>query len=81
MKSRAAIYHRIRPHAAAVAMDDALHNRQPDARAFKFVCAMQSLKDSEQFFRILHVKTRAVVADEKNIFIVLPNAADFKTAG
>jgi len=72
------IYFGLCPNAPAMAMDDALHNRQSDARAFKFIRAMQPLKNSEQFVCILHVEARAVVADEKDIFHYFPARSRFR---
>lgn len=37
---------------------------QPDARSFEFVCAMESLEDSEQLVRILHIESYSIVAHE-----------------
>src|SRR5688500_4940919 len=50
-----------RPHAAAVARNDSLHVREPDARALELFRAMQPLKHAEEAVRVRHVKTDAVV--------------------
>src|SRR5690348_13395492 len=54
----------LRPDAAAVPADDAMHGGQSDARAGKLRARVQSLECAEQFPGIGHVKTRAVVAHE-----------------
>jgi hypothetical protein len=66
-----------RPRCAAVPVNDPLHNRQADAGAFKFVRAVEALKDAEQFVRIPHVKTGPVVAHEIDVLVLLKFAADF----
>lgn len=52
------------PDAAAVAMNDALHGREADARAGKFCLAMQTLEWAEQLAGIAHVESGAVITDE-----------------
>src|SRR6266540_4131577 len=52
---------RLRPHAAAVAANDALDDREPHAGALVVLRPMQPLKDSEQLAGVLHVETHAVV--------------------
>jgi len=47
-----------------MAMYDALHGCQSDARALKLVGPVQALKNSEQLVHILHIKPDAVVFDE-----------------
>lgn len=66
IKSRALIRRRLSPDAAAVALQDALHRGQPDARAGELRFGMEPLEGREQFVRISHVKSRAVVADEED---------------
>ncbi len=58
---------RLRPDAPAVALDDALHDRQADAGAFIFLRAVQPLEDAEELVGVAHVETGAVVADEINV--------------
>src|ERR1041384_1683340 len=52
------------PDATAVPVDDALHGRKANARAFKLARAVQTLKRAEQLADISHVEACAVVADE-----------------
>jgi hypothetical protein len=47
VESCAAINFGIGPHAASVFVDDALHDGQADAGAFKFFSAMQALEHSK----------------------------------
>src|SRR4051812_43800369 len=44
-------------------VDDAGHSRQTDAGTLKFLHAMQSLEDTEEFVGKLHVKPNAVVTN------------------
>src|SRR5256885_1993680 len=75
MKCRAAIDCGFGPDTSAVAMNNSLYDRQANAGAFKFVCAMQSLEYAEELVLILHVKTRPVVADEIDLLaFLLPRA-------
>ena len=46
-----------------VPMDDALHERQPDARPLEIRRPMQPLERTEKLVRVLHVEPRAVVPD------------------
>src|ERR1041384_6268321 len=67
-------------------LDDPLHDGQADAMALKLFLGVQPLEYTEQLFRILHLKTDAVVADEVDIFPVSLFAADlnegiFRVAG
>src|SRR5580693_54556 len=69
IKGCSSIHFSLSPSAPAVAGDDASDNSQSNTGAFKFVGAMQPLKDAEQFVRIGHVKTRAVVAHKDGDFV------------
>ena len=60
-----------------MALDDPLHDREADARAFVLLRAVQPLEDAEKFVRVAHVEAGAVVADEIDILAVLRLAADF----
>ena len=55
------------PDPAVVPCDNPLHRRQsyPDAREFLFV--VESLECTEQFVRVGHVESCAVVADKVDI--------------
>ena len=65
------------PDAAAVAVQDALHQGQADAGALVIFHRMQALEDAKQLVGVLHVEADAVIADEIDGFAVLPLAADF----
>ena len=53
-----------------MSFDDALNGSQSYAGAFKLCRPVQTLKHTEKFICILHVKTRAVVPYE-HLFLVL----------
>src|ERR1700674_866074 len=62
---------RLGPNAPAVALDDALHDRQADAGAFEILRAMQPLKHAEKLVGILHVEADAVVANEEHLLLAV----------
>src|SRR5262244_3993481 len=65
------------PHAAQVTQDDALHVCQADSRALEVPGAVQALEDAEEFARIPHVESDAVVAHETDrLAIARAPAAD-----
>src|SRR6516165_8488400 len=49
--------------------DNPLNQSQSDPCAFEIIHAMQPLKHSKQFRRVLHVKTNSVVLDEVCVLI------------
>src|SRR5579862_4343652 len=53
------------PGAATVTLHDAPHIGETDPGAFELSHAVQPLEDTEKFAGILHVETRAIVADEE----------------
>src|SRR5919109_1807983 len=63
-EGRAAVDGRLCPHAPAVAVHDALHDRQPDARPLVVLGAVQPLEDAEELVRVARVEAHPVVADE-----------------
>ena len=69
------------PDAAAMPLDDALHNRQPNAGAFLIFGSMQALEHAEQFTRVLHVEANAIVAHEIHNSAVHQFEADFNLGG
>src|SRR6185295_4548468 len=69
---RAAIGRGFGPDFPAVALEDALHDRQPDAAALEFRLAMQALERAEQLRRVLHVEADAVVAHEVGLLLHVP---------
>src|SRR4030095_3170644 len=52
------------PYAAPVTQDDALYVCQADSRALEVLGAVQALEDAEEFARVPHVESNAVVAHE-----------------
>src|ERR1017187_4972855 len=69
VKSRAAIHRCFGPDTTAMALNDALHDRQADAGAGEILGAMQPLKHVEQLAGILHVEADPVVGDEEHLFV------------
>src|SRR5437016_6493608 len=57
-----AIDGRFRPDLTAMAMNDALNGRQPDAGAWELRLRMQPLEGTEQFAGVLRIETGAIVA-------------------
>src|ERR1700730_17420380 len=57
------------PDTPAVALDNALDDRQAHASAFEILRAMQSLEYAEQLVGILHVEASAIVADKEDLFV------------
>ena len=53
------------PHAAAVAVNDALHRGEANAGAGKICRRVQPLEGAKELAGVSHVEARAVVADEK----------------
>ena len=58
-----------RPHAAAMALDDAADVGKADAGALEEIVRMQALEDAEQFLRVPHVEADTVVAHAEDPFI------------
>ena len=52
------------PDTPPVAVDDPLHNRQPDAGSLKFLGPVEALENPKKLVDILHVKPDAVISDE-----------------
>src|SRR5437870_7133606 len=63
------------PNASAVAANNARGRRQTQPDAFKFLLAMQALKQAEELVGIFHVEADAVIANETNA-ILLPADLD-----
>ena len=64
-----------------MSIDDAVHGRQTDTAAFEFVGAVEALKRSKQFLRVIHIESHAVVTDEINIFRGTGLVSDFDLGG
>ena len=71
------VYGGIGPHTPAMLFNNALDNRQTDARAFKFFLAVQALKNAKKFIGILHIESGPVIADKDSRFSIQKDAADF----
>jgi hypothetical protein len=52
-----------RRDAAPMALDNALHDREPDACAAKLRTAVESVESFKKLVSVSHVKARAIVAD------------------
>src|SRR5712672_3333515 len=59
---RALARFRLGPDAAAMALDDAVDDREADAGALELLGAVQPLKGAEELGGVAHVEPRAVVA-------------------
>jgi hypothetical protein len=70
VKGRALLDSGFRPDLTAMAVDDALHGGQPDARAREILLAVQALKGPEQFRTVGHIEADTVIADEISQLIV-----------
>src|SRR3984893_598528 len=68
VECRALINRRFGPDSPAVAMDDALHDREADAGAFEILRAMQPLEHAEQLVGVSHIEASTIVADEDDLF-------------
>ena len=64
MECRALARLRLGPDAAAVAVDDPLHDRQAHPRALVILGPVQPLEHAEELMGIPHVEPHAVVPDE-----------------
>jgi len=65
------------PDAAAVAVDDALDDGEPDARARKLTFGVQALKDTEEATGVFHVEAGAIVAHGTDEFVAARIAFHF----
>src|SRR5471030_1310108 len=72
-----AIDHAFDPDPAAMALDDFPDRCQSDTGAVIFLDVMQALEWRKQIMRILHIETRAVVANSIDCLPVAPLVADF----
>src|SRR5439155_2902318 len=64
VERRPAPHRPLRPHAAAMAVHDALHRGEPHARALELGGRVEALERAEQLVGVRHVESRAVVPDE-----------------
>src|SRR3990170_8578457 len=67
---------RVPPDAPAMAVDDALHGRQADARPRELLLRMQPLESTEQLVRVRHIEAYPVVANEVGRALAVPQAPD-----
>ena len=63
MKGCAFIFFGFDPDLAAMPLNDPLDQSQADAGAFELFLPMQPLKYTEEFIRVSHIETDAVVFD------------------
>src|SRR6266436_4393537 len=77
IEGRAAIHGTLGPRPPAVPLNNPPDVGQTHAKAFKIRTGMQPLKDAEEFGRVSHVETDAVIADEDNRLLVGGGRADF----
>jgi hypothetical protein len=75
IESRAAINHALGSNLPSVTIYDALNRCESDAGAFEFVRPVQTLKHTNQFVYILHIKTHAIVPNEYYQLICVPVGA------
>src|SRR5262245_53624518 len=66
-----------RPDATAMALNDALGNREADPGALKLVRTVKPLEDAEELLSELHVETDAVIPNEKAQFVLVLAATHF----
>src|SRR5581483_10416382 len=67
---------RLGPDPSAVAVDDALHDRQADAGPLEIFGAMQPLEHAKELVGVFHVEADSVVADEEDPFTAVVAGAD-----
>ena len=58
------VHLRVSPNPASVAVDNALHDGQADAAAWKLGSFMHTLKGAKEFLCVGHIKTSAIVTHE-----------------
>jgi hypothetical protein len=80
MEGRALVDRCINPDPAAVALDDALHDRQTNACAFELIVAVEPLEDVEESVGVFHVEYRAVVPNEVHGFFRFLSCPHFDDA-
>src|SRR5712692_4354634 len=80
VKGRSFIQIGLRPHAAAMPVDDALDYGETDAGPLVFFGAVEPLKDAEKLVRVAHVKASAIVFDKVDGFAVFLFATDLNFA-
>jgi hypothetical protein len=64
VKGRALLDSGFRPDLTAMAVNDALHGGQSDARAREILLAVQALKGPKQFRTVGYIEADTVIADE-----------------
>ncbi len=64
---RSVVHFSLRPDLPSVALDDAVNERQANARAGELVVRVQPLKHTKQPGRVPHVEACAVIPDEKDV--------------
>src|SRR5215510_1682631 len=64
------------PNLAVMAFNDALHDGQSNAGAFKLALVVQSLKYAEELLRIRHVEAGSVVPNEVRRALSFPRSSE-----
>ena len=77
IKSGAFVGFSLRPDAASVLVNNALHRGQTNARTFEILGPMQPLENAKEFVLVLHVEADAIVADEDDSLLILLVVIDF----
>src|ERR1700737_493516 len=70
-----------RPHPAAMALHDPLHDGQPDATPLKLDVRVQPLKDSEDFLGVTRVETDSQITNPVEVVIAVGAAAKLDSDG
>src|SRR5574341_160874 len=77
VKRRTVVDRSLGPDAPAMAMNNALHNRQAYTGPFILFGPVQALEHPEQFVHVGHIETGAVVLDKIDVFFLVLLAAHF----
>ena len=56
--------------------DDAMHNSKSNAGPGKILARVQALKNAEEFVRVTHVETGAIILDLKDCLAIVHVTAD-----
>ena len=65
------------PNTAAMAENNALNVGEANAGAFEFIVVVQSLENTKQFVRVLHIETDSIITHKNDVFLSVRARADF----
>src|SRR6266700_3920510 len=65
------------PNTAAMAENNALDYGEANAGAFEFILVVQSLQNTKQFVRVLHIETDSIITHKNDVFLSVRARADF----